>query len=315
MNNESIVIRDQPPGKGNGKENILPYPAYYINNIDIKDDDLFFNKINILKNIKIVIFDYNEVLCQISKKDRDNIKHKFILISRIIKKHNKILFNDPELGYLLGDKFISYELLRELPSSSIFKLPKVYSNSSKNINFPIICREKVNTHSSNDFIASNFGQFKNLFKKKCDYVVTEYIDSFNKNYNVYHSIRLMVVNEKLIDFYYRPSHKSIIHNNDQIKDIRLIQETDKFFKNYLNSSKLSDSLNDLYKILGNGFYSIDCILNEGSLYICEIGYKFYDITYVNFTKSIDGLILNKPSLNKTRLKILHEKIIKSVIDN
>lgn len=314
----TIIIRDC---NYNGKNNILDYSLFLLNDIYIVDNKLICNNIDILKNVKNVIFDFNESLLFFPPvvrnrfKNKNNMKQFIIKIAGIIKKiYKKIcIYNDPNKCYILGDKYLQYDFLTSsLGESKIINIPK-YKNINVNnynketIHFPAFFREICGSCSKNDFIAYNDNDVEKHLKQNVNYIASDFINSYIPELNCNNMIRFLVINNKLIDYHFICSNKKNIHPKDQIPD--LINKGDIYFKNELMRLNINEFCNQINKIFGNGFYAIDCVYgSNGKLYLCEIGLKFFMGEYVSFL-SKKGINLNKVSLNKNKLISIQKKIL------
>ena len=206
----------------------------------------------------------------------------------------------------MGNKLKTYDLLMNI-ESNFFKIPR-HSTTVKY--FPCIIKTIDSSHDTRETICHNEEELikeKKIFNNE-EVISVEYIDSYNIELQMYCSLRLMVVNKQLIDYFFRPSKQWNIHTKDQ--DKKSILKADKYFHNFYIKDilKIDKLLEDLHKIYGNGFFSYDLILNNDILYLCETGLKYYDNAYHNFIKkkSID---LNKNNCDLIKLKKLYNKIL------
>ena len=206
----------------------------------------------------------------------------------------------------MGNKLKTYELLMNI-ETNFFKIPR----HSKIVNyFPCIIKTKDSSHDIREKICYNNKELINNKKRfgNEDVISVEYIDSYNNKLKIYCSLRLMVVNNKLIDYFFRPGKQWNIHTNDQ--DEKLVLEADKYFEDFYikNKLKINKLLENLYKVYGNGFFSYDLVLNNNKLYLCETGLKYYDYTYHNFIKK-NVINLSKYNCDLIKLKKLYKEII------
>lgn len=330
MNNRLIISDGISNCKGsyiikNLAENI------YIYNIIIKNNNLYHNnKILNLNNVKLVIFDFNEDLFTYNlnwdprlKKFFSNCNQMiiyFIKISNYIKQsyNNIIIYNDPYKCFILGNKYNVFNKIKHI-NNNIFGIPKYKNILDENdiykIDFfPVILKYSNGSHTNNDTICKNKNELINtyntVFKFKKNIICIEYITSYINELNCNHSIRLMVTNNQMIDYYMRPSKKWNIHNDDQ--DSSKIYISDNYLKNFIlqNKVEINKYLNKIYNIFGCGFYAYDLILNNNKLYICEIGLKIYDDSYVNFINN-NNIKLKKITLYPEKLRKLYDKILNS----
>lgn len=314
---------------GKGGNDIVTFSQhYYIYNINIINNKLIVSgKILNFENIKVVIFNFNEDLFTYNLKwDKQLIKrfkisndmiNFFKIISFVIKKnYPKIkIYNDPIKCFELGDKVNVYQKIEKI-KDELFKVPRwIKINNLKDINkvdfYPNIIKISNGSHSKDDKKSNNKNElvtnYKNIFLNQKNVFCVEYIDSYQKSLSSYCSLRLMVFNNKVTDYYFRPSNNWNIHTNDQ--NNKLI-ESDNLFKKFYNNNKVNIQkyLNKINKIYGNGFFSYDLILNNNKLYICEIGLKLFDNEYVSFIKKSKSK-LNKISLQKDKLKQYYHNML------
>ena len=307
-------------GKGNNIKLITFGHHCFAHEINIINNKLIINLD--LKNIKKIIFNFNEdyygyYRSKINKKKFKTI-HKFIdhlkEISNIIKSQYPtiIIYNDPIKCINMGNKFKTYNDLKAI-ESEFFKIPKydLLDKTKLQIDyFPCIVKRIDASHDTREAICHNE---KELTKQKkvfgnAKIISLEYIDSYVSQLHCYCALRLMVVDNKLIDYFLRPSNGWNIHNCDQDKNLMI--KADKYFETFYikNKSKFDKLLNDLYMVYGNGFFSYDLILNQDKLYLCVTGLKYYDYSYHAFIKkkSVD---LDKNHCNLCMLRQLYEEII------
>ena len=146
-----------------------------------------------------------------------------------------------------------------------------------------------NTHNTNEKLSKNRVELINQYNKfgKSNLVAVQYINSFNNELQRYCSLRLIIVNNNVIDFFFRPSTQWNIHTKDQDKN--KIIDANKYFEQFYNKnkSKFDKLLNDLYAIYGCGFYAHDFIISNDTLYLCETGLKYHDDGYYKVIKPLN----------------------------
>lgn len=299
---------------GKGDKNLIIFDLhYYFEQCTIKDNMLNIdNNFLDLTNIKTVIFNYNED--RLSKLYNNNtIKNDIIykIANLINNKYKHItIYNDPLKCFILGNKLETYSKIKDI-SNSIFKIPKFIKinciNDLKNIDFfPIIIKYYING-ATLDTICKNYNEVLEIYNKKFNnknnIMCVEYINSYIKELNTNNSIRFFIINNKIIDFYFRCSNKWNIHTQDS--NLTLFKYSNEFFKEFFKKNYLliENYINNLHKIFDNGFFVFDIILNNNKLYICEGGLKIFDYLKTN------NINLNKISLDKIKLRKLYEKII------
>ena len=237
-------------------------------------------------------------------------------ISSYIKSYYPLIaiFNDPTICYQLGDKVKTYDKIKNL-DFNIFKIPKYTSiKSSEDVTqinyYPGIIKISNGSHSKDDTICKNKKQltkiFNTKFKNRRNVFFVEYIDSYIKELESKHCIRLMVTGDSVLDYYFRPSNDWNARGMNQNLNKILISDT--FFekKYQLYRDLLHQDLQKLKNIYGYGNFAIDCILFDDKLYICEIGLKIFDNIYFDHTKSLHKH-LKKISLDENKLRIHYKQ--------
>ena len=294
---------------------------YYIYDCKIINNKLYIkgNLFNI-NRISTIIFNFNEDKWTYKndkklQKKFSNIREMICLfknISFIIKKYypSVTIYNDPYKCFSLGNKVKVYNQLKNI-KNNLFRIPRYTKilcvNDLNKINYyPVIIKFSNGSHTQHDTVCKNYKELKNTyikhFQNKPNVFVVKYINSFICKFNCFHSIRFMVINGKLLDYYFRPSNNWNIHTKDQIKD-KILQGSI-YLENYIKKNKccINKYLSNTQKIYGNGFFSYDIILNgrNKKLYICEIGLKIFDDVYYNLTH-------NKMRLSKNLNKLSQEE--------
>ena len=317
-------------GKGENKMIIFKYHCF-IYNCYIKNKFLIINnKICNLLKINKIIFNFNEDLFTYNLNWDKNLKKRFKNVNKMIQLFKNIsilikkyypyitIYQDPNKCFDLGDKILTYNKIKDI-SSNIIKIPKYKKINNiddiNNINFyPVILKISNGSHSKNDCICNNkkelINNYNKYFKNKKNIICVEFINSYIKELKCNHCIRFMIINNKITDYYFRPSNKWNIHTNDQLQNKQKIIKSDLYFKLYFNKNidLINEYIDNINNIYGNGFYSIDLILNNNKLYICEIGLKNYDYSYVDYLKK-NNIVINKNTLNKYKLKKIYYNII------
>ena len=69
------------------------------------------------------------------------------------------------------------------------------------------------------------------------------------------------------------------------------------------------NIDSIYQLWGNGFYAYDLIMSKGKLWVCEIGLKIYDKTYVEFLKKRGIEFPKKISNQPNKMKEHYRNII------
>ena len=290
-----IVIEDHP---SNGKCCIFP------NRHKISAS----NKSIDLKNIDHVIFNYNEELPH-----KQHLINEFIATKNLIKdKKNTIKFyNDPEVCFNIGNKFSTYEMLKHI-NNNLVRLPKYKLikkiEDTKDVSFlPCIVKNCSDTIPADaiDPIANSVEELNKIvpnFILQEGTLCLEFIDSYVKQLQSYCSLRLLVINNILVDYHARPSKKWRIKTFDA--SANNIIQADNFFKLFIQDNKkdLQDYIDGFYDVFGRGFYVHDLILGQDNkLYFCESGIKF--------SMPVARRILNSKNLLQDKISMSDSKLI------
>lgn len=282
-------------GKG-GNEYVTFDLHYYIYQCKLINNKLLFNKKVIdLKKISMIFFNYNEDLFTYNLKWDKNLVNNFKNINEMISLFKEIssfikkfypkiiIYQDPNKCFDLGDKNKVYDKIKNIKNNFIKspKYTKIVSEACINkINYyPVIIKISNGSHSKDDKICNNkndlLNYYKKNFKNNKNVICIEYIDSKIKSLNCYVCVRLVVINNKILQFYAKPNNNWNIHVD--IIDNKILN-TDKFIRKLFIKYKgdIQNYLNKIYSIYGKGCYSYDIIYNEkkNHFYICEIGLKY-----------------------------------------
>ena len=217
----------------------------------------------------IIIFSANEDGMHYVKQVNMTIQSlyaKLLEIRKAIKGQHQdiVMYNDPIHFEDQGNKYRSYELLKHLPYVPKFTQ---FKNHKEWNQFP--CIVSANRASGGRFRAlchtpeqlENEG--KRIQRVKGGTFIVEYIDSTIEELGCFHNLRFMVVN---------------IHTRTQKNDI--IPKADDWAEEWLRThdTLVKQFLADMYAVLGKGAYAYDLIIKGDMLYLCEIGYKYWDDT-------------------------------------
>lgn len=232
----------------------------------------------------IIIFSANEDGMHYVKQVHMTIQSlygKLLEIRKAIKGQypDIVMYNDPIHFEDHGNKYRSYELLKHLPY-----IPKFaeFKNHKEWNQFPCIVsanrasggRFRALCHSSEQL--ENEG--KRIQRVKGGTFIVEYIDSTIEELGCFHNLRLMVVNDTIVDWFCRPGEGWNIHTRTQKNNI--IPKADAWAEKWIQGHEtlVKQFLADMYDVLGKGAYAYDLIIKGDMLYLCEIGYKFWDDT-------------------------------------
>tara|TARA_Y100000741_G_C18248669_1_gene556481 strand:+ start:927 stop:1898 length:972 start_codon:yes stop_codon:yes gene_type:complete len=296
----------------------------FIYECSIKNENLFVNnKPFDMSKLKTVIFNFNEDLFErdqrlIIFKRSHNIIKLFQQISRLIKTKypNITIWQDPDKLFDLGDKVSTFNKIRDI-QSHLISVPK-YKKIS-NIDdleevdyFPVIMKISNGSQTKDDTVCQTQEDavkcYNSKFIKKQNVFVVQYISSYIEKFNCYHCIRFMVTNNKLMEYYFRPSTKWNIHNNDQNNNLVKVCE-DYYMTIYKNhQNDIHAYFSKVHNIFGNGFYAYDVIFDEqeNRYYICEVGLKIFNHQYAKKYRDV----INKFSFNhKNLMDYYKQKII------
>lgn len=232
----------------------------------------------------IIIFSANEDGMHFVKSINMTIQTlyaKLLDIRKAIKSQHPhiVMYNDPIHFEDTGNKLQSYRLLKHLPYVPRFVEYKkdtdwdifpciVSANRASGGRFRALCQNADELHREGNRIQ----------RVKGGTFITEYIDSKIDDFGCYHNLRFMVINDTLIDWFCRPGNGWNIHTRTQ--NNATIPRADSWAEQWLNEHDVlvKQLLSDLYEVLGKGAYAYDLIIKGDMLYLCEIGYKFWDDT-------------------------------------
>lgn len=281
----SIVLFCELMDNGKGNK-AIPYDVvYYIPKIDICTNGTLVHDGDIieLSDSDIVVFSANEDGMHFVKAINSTIPKlckKMQDIRRAIKsKHAVKMFNDPVHFEDIGNKLSTYNLLKQLPY-----VPR-YAEYTRDVKWNIFpCVVSASRASGGRFrnVCNNQEELhangRRIQKMKGSTFVVEYIDSTIDSFRCFHNLRLMVVDDVVVDWFCRPGNVWNIHTRTQNKD--LIRDVDGWCEEWMGSHQeiVRRCVEDLYGILGRGAYSYDLIIKDDMLYLCEVGYKFWDDT-------------------------------------
>jgi hypothetical protein len=206
---------------------------------------------------------------------------KLLEIRKAIKTQfpNMTIYNDPIHFEDTGDKLQSYKLLKHLPY--VPRFAEYTRNTDWNI-FP--CIVSANRASGGRFRAlchdaeELHREGTRIQRVKGGTFITEYIDSRIEDFGCFHNLRFMVVNDTLVDWFCRPGNGWNIHTRTQ--NAAVIPRADSWAESWLqeHDTLVKKLLSDMYGVLGKGAFAYDLIIKGDMLYLCEIGYKFWDDT-------------------------------------
>lgn len=300
------ITSEQRNGKGN--EELIHFDNYgYIHNCEIVNNKVVINSNPIdFKYYNILICDFNEDA--IRSGGETNAKFKkfhtvisfYIKICEIAKRENEhiIIYQDPRKCLFIRDTHSLYSTLESVTTGDdIFNIPKCTIindlSSLDDIDFyPLLFKGKKGLApkiitSSND-IPTIIDGLKNNSN-----LAIQYVNSQLLNLKSNHLLRLVIVNDTLIDYYLKVSNKW----NIQMKNINIdkIKSGTNFIKPFIdeNINEINNYIKKVHAIYGNGFYVWDVIIQNNKMYICNIGLKYFDYFLKNtlknnyYTKSID----------------------------
>lgn len=251
------------------------------------------NKINFY-HFNIVFFDYNEDeynfngdLKKVFKRIK-NMKHCFNNVYNYINKKypKKIIINNPNKCYSMGDKNITYNLLSQI-KNPVVQIPKyiIYDENNNNLldeidYFPVIVKSNKAANDKKDTICKNKNEILKVindkFENKKNILIVEYIDSYDKEFSSYHKIRWLVYDNNMVQHQTSSGSKFNIHNKSTTRESYLNMKTkyEQFYKTH--ETDIQDFLDAHFEIYGHGTYSLDLIYKDDKIFLCENGLKIYD---------------------------------------
>ncbi len=235
-----------------------------------------------------VIFVYNEDV-QFSQGNFTLDMKRLIEIEKCLDKKKVQVYNRPSKHMVLGCKYRFYsrfkfdtfipkfdELTCEEDIDNIDYYPCIVTLTVRTLdNYRTLCNNKT------DLIRA-YNVLKDV-KKSVRYeriCVIKYIDSYDSVNDVYINVRLMVINNEILEYYPRPAEHWNVHTNDQTDDIEVHDKVNEEVDMYMleNRGEIRKILERCYRTLGNGFFEYNCIISKHGFYICEVGIKIYDDT-------------------------------------
>lgn len=276
-------------GKGNDAivcDEILYIPSISIRDDVFKHDEKYIN----FKNDDIIIFSVNEDGMHYIQKVKMTIPgiHKRLLEVRsyIVNKHPNIkLYNDPIHFDTIGNKYKTYEVLKNKYGTPLYD---DFKNFKKWNIYPCIVSASRASGGRCRNLCQNPEELeehgKRIKRAKGNTFIVQYVDSYIQELNCYHNLRFMVVNDHIIDWFCRPGNGWNIHTRTQ--NMNKLSQCDIWFKNWYksNEKKVRTFIEQMYESLGKGVYSYDCIICNDEIYLCEVGYKFWDDTFSKLIK-------------------------------
>lgn len=302
-------------GKINGKDNVIQFEkSECIYHCVLKDNNLFIKNVAFdTLNIKAIVFDFNEInftydlgwnpTLKVYYKTVNDMVDAFCNVARFIRRqYPKVqVYNDPNIWFRFGSKIEIYDAISNF-ENRIFK-PLKYKKIEKesdlyNVDFfPVIIKLHNGSHTNTDKICHNPNElivnYRKSFNRLQNVMCVEYKNTFVKELHMHLSIRIMVINNKILDFYARPSRDWNIHTNNQSRNDVL--KADSYFTRIFSehNSDIQRYINDFYYIAGNGFYAFDIILSDNYMHLCEVGLKIYDNTYARFINDSNMSIMKE----------------------
>jgi hypothetical protein len=296
-----IILFCELMDNGKGNKAIPHDVVYYIPNIEICTNGTLIHDGDIVEisNTDVVVFSANEDGMHFVKAINSTIpklSKKMMDIRKAIKtRHDVTMYNDPVHFEDIGNKLSTYNLLKQLPY-----VPR-YAEYAKDMKWNIFpCVVSASRASGGRFrnLCNNAEELhahgRRIQKIKGSTFVVEYIDSTIESFRCFHNFRLMVVDDVVVDWFCRPGNDWNIHTRTQNKD--LIQDVDGWCEEWMESHAdlVKKLVDDMYGILGRGAYSYDLIIREDMIYLCEVGYKFWDDTVAKLI-DIDKLTKDLPA--------------------
>lgn len=278
----------------NGKtHHILDFDiSYCVLNIKLFENCIYYNNKNITDTFvdSIVFFSANEdglgYIKQINL-NMQQLTQKLVDIRDVIVEKCYKIYNDPRFFEILGNKELTYQCLINTVPCPKFGNIDIY---------PCIVAKNNASGGRQRYLCNTNNEVNSAISKiKTNYCVTEYIDSFNLNLNCFCNLRLLVLDNILLEWYYRPSGNWNIHTKTQT--LSKIIPADNFFADWkLHNQHILDLfIQNIFDVLGLGMFAIDCILHieSNTIFLCEVGYKCMDENFFQGCTEIKNFI--KPS--------------------
>lgn len=271
-------------------------------------------------NNDIVVFSVNEDGMHYAKSIKMTVlqiqEACVVVRNAILEKAPQVsIYNDPAHILSIGDKFKTYKQL-QYTSPHIVPLFCDGKDAKSWSLFPCIVAAKV----------ASGGRFRHLvnskediaFKTRCitaakganGAFVSEYVHSYVEQLGFYINVRLMVVNDQVIDWFCRPGDTWNIHTKTQKKGS--LATANEWYMQWVshheNKQRVCDVVTSVHQTFGNGLYSIDCAIDKTRIAVCEVGYKIWDDTVAYKITEI-----TKPTHNKTLYGSMLDSAIKGSV--
>ena len=270
---------------------------------------------NILQDVKIVLFNYNEALFTYRLNWNPMLRNyydspdAFInalqALSKSIKKNytHITIYNDPVLCMSQSSKCITNKKLEFVKNVRIPKINRILSieDIDKVVNYPVIIKLDEESHNSGDVKDTlckdryeMIQMYRKHFEKYDKTIVVEYMNSYDEKIRNMISVRIIIYKNKIHDIYIRPSKEWNGHNDDQY--VENIDKCKLLYLKKLWEYNYDSFLKNIEEQYGYGFFAVDFTYDseKNELGLCEIGMKFIDDTYYNFmnehTKTIEKSI-------------------------
>ena len=284
-----------------------------------------------------VIFSYNEDIVYL-RSEQPIYQKLFKMRKFFSKQYPKIkIYNDPENYKIYASKIDFYQRVKDdIRIKKCVKIPDFWV--IKNIQdltdiikdnddiFPCFISYNIQSGGKNKIVCNSFDELKKSYHDLIiheDYkqnnqqifvskVITSYHSALNSNLTV----RWMVINDQLIDFYARPAPVDVINVNyynqykgDQLKHAHTYVET-WLTKNRYTFHRFLRGMNYL---MGSGFYSYDTVISEeGEIYIVEPGLKFLASNHLKLkdmrSATYDLLIFDQKKYLNAMIQIINQDL-------
>lgn len=276
-------------GKGN-KSIVVFHKHIYLHDVYLRHNTVYVNKsILHLNEYDVLFFDVNEDLFTYTLNWNPKLKQRFSTLNKytsflfefvdIAQNISSItIYNNPKIGIQkITNKYNTYESLKEYKFKHI-EIPKYALLSDvkeDNIHYyPVVLKDISNSDGYSD-ICHTYDDIKHkiddLHLNINEFYISEFINSYIRRYDMYVNVRLMTINNQIIEMFVKANNHWNIHVNI---DIGKHKQIDEYVRSMFPLDYFQDYVDVVFKTFGHGMYSHDFVVCNNIMYLCELGYKY-----------------------------------------
>ncbi len=293
-----IVVRDTVRLNGKGNENIHEY--------------LHCEMVSVMDTHRLLYDRHNTVVFHISE-DRTPNLDRFRIVAALARKHNpKVrIWNDPS-DYHIANKHETMERVIEKGGIPNVKMPKHWritceADLARVSTFPCIVRKLRGSGGAGAMLAATPAAMASATKKLGEFPlqVVEYVLSDRRD-GLIATVRLNWVGNLLVDFWCRPSKKWNNHAADTHLPSAVAYDDE--FRVWLGRRDVPAMLTQANKVFGLGWYSMDVVWSQDSLWFCECGYKLFDNCHHGHLKDVEWNVPKRTENEQAVLEAACEEV-------